>query len=153
MSAGDDGGADAFEEERPRLLGLAYRMLGSLADAEDVVQDAWLRWDAADRDALRNAEAWLVTVTTRLAMDRLRSAQRSRETYFGPWLPEPLLAGADEDPADVVAEAEQLSLALLTTLERLNPVEQADEYNKLFGELVALEQHRRVLRERAIGDL
>ncbi len=116
---------DVFAAHRPRLLGIAYAMLGGVTDAEDVVQDAWLRWDAADREALRSAEAWLVTVTTRLAIDRLRAAQSARETYVGPWLPEPLLTARDEDPADVVAEAEQLSLALLTALERLNPVERA----------------------------
>jgi RNA polymerase sigma-70 factor (ECF subfamily) len=116
-----------FEACRPRLLAIAYGMLGDRGDAEDVVQDAWLRLTAApERDVLRSAEAFLVTVTTRLAIDRLRSARVRRETYVGPWLPEPLVSDlAAPDPASVVAEAEQLSLALLVALERLNPVERA----------------------------
>jgi len=115
--------ADVFAACRPRLLGVAYGMLGTLDEAEDVVQDAWLRWSAADAGAVRNAEAFLVTVTTRLAIDELRSARARRETYVGPWLPEPLITGPG--PQDRVLEAEQLSLALLTALERLNPVERA----------------------------
>jgi RNA polymerase sigma-70 factor (ECF subfamily) len=110
-----------FEALRPRLLGVAYGMLGDRGEAEDVVQDAWLRF--ADQEGVRNAEAFLVTVTTRLAMDRLRSARARRETYVGPWLPEPIVS--EPDPADIVSEAEQLSLALLVALERLNPVERA----------------------------
>jgi RNA polymerase sigma-70 factor (ECF subfamily) len=119
---------DAFSACRPRLLGIAYGMLGELGEAEDVVQEAWLRWDAADRSDIRNTEAFLVTVTTRLAVDRLRSARRRRETYVGPWLPEPLVADADgspDDPERIAIEAERLSLALLGALERLNPVERA----------------------------
>ncbi len=115
---------DVFTACRPRLLGVAYAMLGAVDEAEDVVQEAWLRWRDADTDAVRNAEAFLVTVTTRLAIDRLRSARARRETYVGPWLPEPLLAAPD-DPAQAVVEAEQLSLALLVAMERLNPVERA----------------------------
>ena len=115
-----------FEACRPRLLGLAYGMLGDRGEAEDSVQDAWLRFADADTDAIRNAEAFLVTITTRLAIDRLRSARARRESYVGPWLPEPLVADpAQPDPSDVVAEAERLSLALLVALERLNPVERA----------------------------
>lgn len=120
--------ADAFSACRPRLLGIAYGMLGELGEAEDIVQEAWLRWDAADRAEIRSGEAFLVTVTTRLAVDRLRSAQRRRETYIGPWLPEPLVADADgspDDPERRAIEAERLSLALLGALERLNPVERA----------------------------
>jgi RNA polymerase sigma-70 factor (ECF subfamily) len=115
---------DPFAACRPRLLGIAYGMLGELTEAEDVVQDAWLRWQQADREAVRNAEPFLVTVTTRLAMDRLRSARARREVYVGPWLPEPLLTDP-ETPETRVIEAEQLSLALLGALERLNPVERA----------------------------
>jgi RNA polymerase sigma-70 factor (ECF subfamily) len=115
---------DAFAACRPRLLGIAYGLLGELTEAEDVVQDAWLRWDHADRDAIRNAEAFLVTVTTRLALDRLRSARARREVYVGPWLPEPLITDP-ETPETKAIEAEQLSLALLGALERLNPVERA----------------------------
>jgi RNA polymerase sigma-70 factor (ECF subfamily) len=116
---------EVFTAHRPRLLGIAYSMLGALGEAEDVVQDAWLRWQKADTEAIADPRAFLVTVTTRLAIDRLRSARARREQYVGPWLPDPLVADADHDPADLVAEAEQLTLALLVTLERLNPVERA----------------------------
>jgi RNA polymerase sigma-70 factor, ECF subfamily len=115
---------DAFAACRPRLLGIAYGLLGELTEAEDVVQDAWLRWDRAEGDAIRNPEAFLVTVTTRLALDRLRSARARREVYVGPWLPEPLVT-EPETPETRVIEAERLNLALLATLERLNPVERA----------------------------
>ena len=115
---------DAFAACRPRLLGIAYGLLGELTEAEDVVQDAWLRWNGADQDAVRNAEPFLVTVTTRLALDRLRSARVRREVYVGPWLPEPLVTDP-ETPESKAIEAENLSLALLGALERLNPVERA----------------------------
>jgi RNA polymerase sigma-70 factor, ECF subfamily len=115
---------DAFAACRPRLLGIAYGLLGELTEAEDVVQDAWLRWDGADADAVRNPEAFLVTVTTRLALDRLRSARARREVYVGPWLPEPLITDP-ATPESQAIEAERLSLALLGALERLNPVERA----------------------------
>jgi RNA polymerase sigma-70 factor (ECF subfamily) len=115
---------DAFAACRPRLLGIAYGLLGELTEAEEVAQDAWLRWDAADRDTVRNAEAFLVTVTTRLALDRLGSARARREVYVGPWLPEPLVTDF-ETPESKTIEAERLSLALLGALERLNPVERA----------------------------
>ena len=115
---------DVFEVCRPRLLGIAYGLLGELTEAEDVVQDAWLRWDGADRDTVRNAEPFLVTVTTRLALDRLRSARARREVYVGPWLPEPLVTDP-ETPETRAIEAERLNLALLGALERLNPVERA----------------------------
>lgn len=115
---------DPFAIHRPRLLGVAYAVLGELAESEDVVQDAWLRWQAADPGEVRNLEAFLVTVTTRLAIDRLRSARARRETYVGSWLPDPLVV----DPADPEAraiEADGLSLALLVALERLNAIERA----------------------------
>jgi RNA polymerase sigma-70 factor (ECF subfamily) len=115
---------DAFAACRPRLLGIAYGLLGELTEAEDVVQDAWLRWHKADREAVRNAEPFLVTVTTRLALDRLRAARARREVYVGPWLPEPLLTDL-ETPESKTIEAERLSLALLGALERLNPTERA----------------------------
>jgi RNA polymerase sigma-70 factor, ECF subfamily len=115
---------DVFAACRPRLLGIAYGLLGELTEAEDVVQDAWLRWQAADRSAVRNAEPFLVTVTTRLALDRLRSARARREVYVGPWLPEPLVTDP-ETPESKTIDAERLSLALLGALERLNPVERA----------------------------
>lgn len=115
-----------FEACRPRLTRLAYGMLGELGEAEDVVQDAWLRFAAAETGAIRDAEAWLVAVTTRLAIDQLRSARRRREHYVGPWLPEPLVADpAQPDPAAAVERGERLSMALLVALERLHPVERA----------------------------
>lgn len=122
MSGADDR-AD-FEEHRHHLFGVAYRMLGRVAEAEDVVQETWLRWDAADRAAIERPRAWLTTVASRIAIDRLRSAQARRESYVGPWLPEPLLT-VDDDPADHAELAESLSLAFLTMLERLDPVERA----------------------------
>lgn len=130
---------DVFAANRPRLLGVAYGIVGELAAAEDVVQDAWLRWQAADRHAVRDATAFLVTTTTRLAIDELRSARARREHYVGPWLPDPLVADVD-DPAEAAIEAEQLSVALLVALERLNPVERAvlvlrDAFDLEYGEI------------------
>jgi RNA polymerase sigma-70 factor (ECF subfamily) len=115
---------EAFSRCRPRLLGVAYGILGDLGEAEDVVQDAWLRLSAADGEALISLERFLVTVTTRLAIDRLRSARSRREVYVGPWLPEPLLVD-EADPESRAIDAADLSLALLSALERLNPVERA----------------------------
>ena len=117
------GEVDAFEAARPRLLGLAYRMLGTIGDAEDVVQEAWLRWNAADRDAITTPDAWLTTVTTRLALDRLKSARRRREQYPGPWLPEPVVT--EVGPEDAAELADSLTLGFLTLLDRLGPVERA----------------------------
>jgi RNA polymerase sigma-70 factor (ECF subfamily) len=110
-----------FEHERPRLKRLAYRMLGSVSEAEDVVQDAWLRWDRAGGEA-DNPQAWLVQAVTRLALDRLKSARARRETYVGPWLPEPLIEAITDDP---VERAEDVSVAFLLALERLSPLERA----------------------------
>jgi RNA polymerase sigma-70 factor, ECF subfamily len=123
MHATDRSGSDGLEQQRERLFAIAYGMLGTTAEAEDVVQEAFARWHEADRAGVRSPAAFLTTVVTRLAIDRLRSAGRRRVDYVGPWLPEPLVA--ELDPAEVVSEAEQLSLALLATLERLNPVERA----------------------------
>ncbi len=110
-----------FEHERSRLFGLAYRMTGSVADADDVVQDAWIRAQSAvDVD---RPSAWLTTVVTRLAIDRLRSASRRREQYVGPWLPEPILT--DRDPAHAIVADESLTLSFLHVLDRLEPVERA----------------------------
>lgn len=130
-AAGPDpgsGGApvpvEAFEAHRPRLFGLAYRMLGSAHDAEDVLQDAWVRWSGSDRTEIESVAAWLTTVVTRLAITRLTSARARRETYPGPWLPEPVRS--DElGPLDTVAQRESVSVALLVTLERLTPAERA----------------------------
>lgn len=110
-----------FELERPRLRRLAYRMLGSVSEAEDAVQDAWLRWDRAG-GAADNPQAWLVQSTTRLCLDRLKSARARREAYVGPWLPEPLIEGVTDDP---VERAEDVSVAFLLALERLSPLERA----------------------------
>ena len=82
---------ELFEAQRPRLLGLAYRMVGSLSDAEDIVSEAWVRWCGADQPDIETPEAWLTTVTTRIAIDSLRSARHNREEYVGPWLPEPVV--------------------------------------------------------------
>ncbi|MFC5741666.1 RNA polymerase sigma factor SigJ [Dyella tabacisoli] len=113
-----------FQQHRPRLFGLAYRMLGTPNDAEDVLHDAWLRWHQQDTDALDDAEAWLVTVTTRLALDRLRRAKTERQHYTGPWLPEPLIAD-DEQPESELERSESLNLSFLLLLERLSADERA----------------------------
>ena len=115
---------ELFEQHRPRLFGLAYRMLGTPADAEDVLHDAWLRLHAQELDALDDAEAWLVTVTTRLALDRLRRAKLERERYTGPWLPEPLVPDT-EHPDAALERGESLTLSFLLLLERLSPEERA----------------------------
>ena len=110
------------EKHRDRLFGIAYRMLGSASDAEDAVQEAFARLAAADD--VEDPAGWLTTVVTNLSIDRLRSAQRRRETYVGPWLPEPLLTD-NRDPSDVAETADSLTLAFLTVLERLSPSERA----------------------------
>jgi RNA polymerase sigma-70 factor (TIGR02957 family) len=110
-----------FARLRPRLQGIAYRMLGSSAEAEEVVQDAWLRWHEARQDTLDSAEAWLVTVTTRLAIDRLRAAKVQREHYVGTWLPEPLLDDSPPSPEQILERADDVSVAFLMLLERLAP--------------------------------
>ena len=119
-----------FDAHRPHLLGIAYRMLGEMSAAEDVVQEAWLRWQRADAEEVRDPRAWLSAVTVRLSLDALRKARARRETYVGPWLPEPLLARrhprACRRRACARAElASDLSLALLHVLERLSPEERA----------------------------
>jgi RNA polymerase sigma-70 factor (TIGR02957 family) len=122
-----------FDRHRRLLFSVAYQMLGSVSDAEDVVQDAWLRWAAADRDDVADERAYLVRITTRLALDRLTSARARRESYVGPWLPEPLLTGTvpvtSAPPAPGPTEAaelgDQVSLALLVVLETLSPAERA----------------------------
>jgi RNA polymerase sigma-70 factor (ECF subfamily) len=115
--------AEPFERHRRLLFTVAYDLLGSVSDAEDVVQDAWLRWSGTDRAAVLNPRAFLVTVTTRLALNRLRDAKARREAYVGPWLPEPLLTAPDV--ADEAELAEAVSMALLVVLETLGPVERA----------------------------
>jgi RNA polymerase sigma-70 factor, ECF subfamily len=114
-----------FNANRPRLYGIAYRMLGSRAEAEDILQDAWLRWHDADVAALRTPQAWLVTVVTRLCIDRLRSAKTEREAYIGPWLPEPLVPAETMSPEAAAELASDVSFAFLMVLERLAPEERA----------------------------
>jgi RNA polymerase sigma-70 factor (ECF subfamily) len=110
-----------FDRHRARLHAIAYRMLGAVAEAEDVVQDAWLRWNEADHSAIDNPEAWLVTVTTRLSIDRLRAAKAQRENYAGIWLPEPLLMESPATPEQIHEFADDVSVAFLFVLERLSP--------------------------------
>jgi RNA polymerase sigma-70 factor, ECF subfamily len=110
--------ASSFDPLRPKLIRIAYRMLGSVADAEDVVQEAFLRWIDADRQAVREPEAFLRRVVTRLCLDQLKSARHRRETYIGPWLPEPVIETAEEEIDDV-------TLPLMLALERLSPLERA----------------------------
>jgi RNA polymerase sigma-70 factor (ECF subfamily) len=119
------GVESGFESNRARLFGLAYRMLGSRAEAEDLVQDAYLRWHQTDRQAIRNAEAWLVTTTTRLAIDRLRALKTERDAYAGPWLPEPMMHDTAPAPDRHLELASDLSIAFLVLLERLAPEERA----------------------------
>ncbi len=115
-----------FEAQRPRLFGLAYRLLGSAADAEDVVQEAFLRWHGADRAAITAPPAWLAKVVTNLCLNQLTSARARRERYPGPWLPEPVLTGGGElGPLETAEQRESVSLALLVLLERLTPPERA----------------------------
>lgn len=119
---------EVFEEHRPVLTGVAYRMLGRVADAEDVVQEAWLRWSGADRSDVREPRGYLVRVTTRLAIDRLRQVQSRKEAYVGPWLPEPYVTdfGATvPDTAERAVLADSVSLAVLVVLESLSPLERA----------------------------
>lgn len=114
-----------FEELRRRLFGIAYRMIGTTADAEDIVQEAYLRWHQADTDEIRSAEAWLVSVVTRLSIDRLHKAIVEREKYIGPWLPEPLIASTSPTPEEELETESNLSMAYMVLLERLTPVERA----------------------------
>lgn len=145
--------ATVFEAERGRLQKLAYRMLGSMAEAEDVVQDVWLRW--SDAKDIANPAAWLVRVTTRLCIDRMRAAKAERAAYRGPWLPEPLIESVVVDP---VERAEDVSIAFLLALERLSPLERAvfllrdvfdEEYGAVAGILGRSESSVRQLASRA----
>jgi len=118
-------GADAFETHRPKLFAVAYRMLGSASEAEDVVQDAWLRYATSERSDVRSTEAFLTTIVTRLCLDRLKSARATREQYVGPWLPEPILTDDHPGPETAAALAESVSLAFMLLLETLSPEERA----------------------------
>jgi RNA polymerase sigma-70 factor, ECF subfamily len=128
---------ERFEQARPRLMRLAYSELGDVGEAEDVVQEAWLRLERVDVAAIENLDGWLTKVVARLALDRLRSARVRRESYVGPWLPEPL---APDDPAERVTLDESVSYALLTVLERLSPAERTafvlhDVFDMPFGDI------------------
>lgn len=152
---------ERFKPHRDRLFGVAYRMTGSVADAEDCVQESFLRWERTDREAVRNDEAFLVRTTTRLAIDRQRQVARRRETYVGPWLPEPLLAPLSQlvprstDPADDAAVADSLSFAFLVLLDRLSASERAafilhDVFAIPFDEVaITLERDRDACRQLA----
>lgn len=135
-----------FEAHRDHLTGVAYRMLGSRSDAEDAVQEAWLRWHAADQAGIQDPKGWLTTVTARICLDELRSARVRREAYVGPWLPEPLverLPAPEADPADRAVRADQVSFALLVVLERLTPEQRVafvlhDLFAVPFGEVASV---------------
>jgi RNA polymerase sigma-70 factor (ECF subfamily) len=147
--------AASFELYRRRLLGLAYRMLGSMADAEDAVQETYLRWHGADRDKVLDPRAFLMTTTTRICLDMLTSARVRREEYVGPWLPEPVLDTAALAPDSRTELAEDLSIALLLTLDRLSPLERAafllhDVFDFSFSEIAtALERSEAAGRQLA----
>ncbi|GLX93852.1 RNA polymerase sigma factor SigJ [Herbidospora sp. NBRC 101105] len=145
-----------FEANRRRLFGVAYRLLGEASAAEDVVQDAYLRWERCDTAV--SPEAWLTKIVTNLCLDRLTSARARRERYVGTWLPEPILTGGPPDPLEVVAQRELLSLGLLVLLERLTPPERAvfvlreafgHSHREIADILEATEPHVRQLYRRA----
>jgi RNA polymerase sigma-70 factor (ECF subfamily) len=150
----DGAGAEEFEVHRRYLGAVAYRMLGSVADAEDVVQDAWLRWNGADRAGIEDPRAYLTTVVTRLCYDQLGSARVRREAYFGEWLPEPLVDVAPS-PQDRAELGEEVSLAVMALLERLSPAERAafvlhDVFGVGFPEIAAtLERSETAVRQLA----
>lgn len=119
----DDDGLSAFLSVRPRLFGIAYRMLGSAAEAEDIAQDVWVRWQTADRSLVRDAAAFLVTTATRLAINVMQSARSRREMYVGSWLPEPVDTSAD--PGLEAEQGEGLEAGILLMMEKLSPMERA----------------------------
>lgn len=147
--------AASFEPYRRRLLGLAYRMLGSMADGEDAVQETYLRWHAADRGKVSDPRAFLMTTTARICLDMLTSARARREEYVGPWLPEPVVDTATLAPDSRTELAEDLSIALLLTLDRLSPLERAafllhDVFDFSFTEVAAtLERSEAACRQLA----
>jgi RNA polymerase sigma-70 factor, ECF subfamily len=147
--------AASFEPYRRRLLGLAYRMLGSMTDAEDAVQETYLRWHGADRDKVSEPKAFLTTTTTRICLDMLSSARVKHEEYVGPWLPEPVFDTAALTADSRTELAEDLSIALLLTLDRLSPLERAafllhDIFDFSFGEVaVALQRSEAACRQLA----
>jgi RNA polymerase sigma-70 factor (ECF subfamily) len=137
----DEELAAEFDEHRAVLVGAAYRVVGSVVDAEDVVQETWLRWSAAEREEIRDVRAYLIRITTRLALNRLRQQKARREQYVGPWLPEPIVSTRDEDDPAIVAEvADSVSMAMLVVLETLSPLERAtfvlrEVFDLPFGEI------------------
>jgi RNA polymerase sigma-70 factor, ECF subfamily len=147
--------AESFEPYRRRLLGLAYRMLGSMADAEDAVQETYVRWHGVDRDKVSEPKAFLMTTTTRICLDMLTSARARRAEYVGPWLPEPIFDTAALTPDSRTELAEDLSIALLLTLDRLSPLERAafllhDVFDFSFSEVaIALERSEAACRQLA----
>lgn len=158
----DAGPLAAFEQARPQLFGLAYRMLGTVSEAEDVVQDAYVRWHAVAHDTIANPSAYLLRLTTRLCIDALKSARHRRTEYIGPWLPEPLIqdqhAWQHGDPATLHDLAEDLSMAFLLMLERLTPIERAvfllhESFGLRYDEIAPLvgrsEAHCRQIARRA----
>jgi len=153
MTSAMSSPAASFEPYRLRLVGLAYRMLGSMADAEDAVHETYLRWHAADRDKVSDARAFLMTTATRICLDILKSARARREEYVGPWLPEPVVDTAALAPDRRTELAEDLSIALLLTLDRLSPLERAafllhDVFDFSFNEVaVALERSEAACRK------
>lgn len=144
-----------FETERRRLLGLAYRMLGSLTEAEDALQDAWLRWQGSGQAGVENPAGYLTRIVTRLCLDRLKAARSLRETYVGPWLPEPVAQTEALTPEGASLLASDLSLALLMALERLSPLERAafllhDVFDLDYGEIArTLERSEAACRQLA----
>ncbi|MBP0496209.1 sigma-70 family RNA polymerase sigma factor [Roseomonas indoligenes] len=144
MSGGPDA-AEHFAPLRRELIGLAYRMTGSLATAEDIAQEAFLRWNAADRARIELPRAWLLKATARLSLDHLKSARHRRESYVGPWLPEPLLVTEEAPQQSAHERAQDISVAFLLTLQRLSPAERAvfilhDLFETPFAEIAALLQ-------------
>ena len=153
---------DLFQANRPALFGVAYRMLGSATDAEDVLQDAWLRFSSAQPGDLRSAKAYLTTIVTRLCLDRLKSARATREEYVGPWLPEPVVTDDRRGPERSLAMAESVTLAFMVLLETLSPEERAVfllrevfdyEYDEIAAMLETTSGNCRQLFHRAKGRL
>jgi len=151
---------DLFQTHRPALFAVAYRMLGSATDAEDILQDAWLRFAGARPADLRSAKAYLTTIVTRLCLDRLKSARATREEYVGPWLPEPVVTGEQPGPERSLAQAESVTLAFMVLLETLSPEERAVfllrevfdyEYDEIAGMLETSAANCRQLFHRAKG--
>jgi RNA polymerase sigma-70 factor, ECF subfamily len=140
--SGSGSALAVFQRHRPALFGIAYRMLGSVGDAEDVLQDAWLKWSTVAGEGVDQPRAYLARIVTNLSLNRLKSAAVRRESYVGPWLPEPLVT-AEDDAGSALEQAEDVSLAVLVVLETLSPLERAvfvlaDVFGYSFGEIAAM---------------